>query len=147
MASSIYHDAKPTPTLPMEETNRGLQMMLGMGYNRNQSLGRNSDGHLEPIIAERRMQKLGLDCTPLSITMHGRGAPSRVVRSSPQISTTTFRAPVCLGVPVDNVTFDVTDVCASSDDDDTIVGLPRLFEDSILLMISASPAESNQQTR
>jgi len=47
--------------------------MKGMGYNKNEKLGQNENGLLEPIILEKWLKNLGLGCTTSKVTPIGRG--------------------------------------------------------------------------
>ena len=69
----LYQDEQHVLVLPMEDGNKGLQLMKGMGYNKNEKLGQNDNGLLEPILLEKQIKNLGLGCTTSKVTLIGKG--------------------------------------------------------------------------
>lgn len=125
----------------MDYSSKGLQMMLAMGYDRNKKLGKNDNGLLIPIILETRMKNIGIGCTPMSITICGWNPLVNKVKT-PQQMTSTLQFPVSIGLPLDNFTFEIANVYSSSDEEDSITNLPRLFKNSSILMLSTVSFET-----
>lgn len=48
----LYQEDRPTPHLSMDKSSKGLQIMLKHSYNKNEKLGQNDNGLLEPFILE-----------------------------------------------------------------------------------------------
>lgn len=63
--------------------------MQGWGYNKNEKLGKNDNGLLEPIILEKRIKNLGLGCNPPKISIRGKGSPIKKFKASLQLSVST----------------------------------------------------------
>jgi hypothetical protein len=76
-SSWLYQDNNPVPNLPMEDDNRGLQLMIKWGYNKNEKLGQN-DNLLEHLILEIHPNNLGLGLTTSKMTIQVKGTPIKV---------------------------------------------------------------------
>lgn len=87
------------------------------------------------------MRNIGLKCTPLKVTILGKGSLAKKVKTPPQQFAFSLRLSISTGLPLDNFTFEITDVCSS--DKDTITNFPMLFKDTSLLMISTLSFETN----
>ena len=61
----------------MDERNKGMKLMLLMGYNRNQGLGQDNNGRVIPIIPEKQIKNLGIGHPTPKVTILGRGAHGR----------------------------------------------------------------------
>lgn len=71
----------------MEDDNKGLQLMKGMGYTKNEKLGQNDNGFLEPIIPKKRPKNLGLGCITSKVTLIRKGTSTKRVKASSWLQT------------------------------------------------------------
>jgi hypothetical protein len=69
----LYQEDRPTPNLSLDDNSKGLQIMLKHGYNKNEKLGKNDNGLLEPFIPEMWPKYLGLGLTTSKVTIRGQG--------------------------------------------------------------------------
>uniref|UniRef100_A0A914WZ79 RNA-binding protein 5 n=1 Tax=Plectus sambesii TaxID=2011161 RepID=A0A914WZ79_9BILA len=60
LSSRAVEDAEMALTVPLDSSNKGSKLLRSMGWSEGQGLGRNNQGIVDPIMADRRVQGAGL---------------------------------------------------------------------------------------